>query len=224
VKKKFTVAIVTTSKTDLVVTNPRVIAIARHMYWRPDTLVRRVERALPAKMEQRLYLALAASVRIYPESLAKILREIMGIRELTVHDLVPVRVGKNLTADGFTPVVELLQETLWLVGRIGLDYQGVSVGMVNAARIVRVYGQGGVESVIDSIAQKLEAMEGMLGLRNRSWEYAMTIAIHFFASAVLPWCEERCIPYPLDFGEFLDTYGDMLGRLQRRVGKGDRDE
>src|SRR5258708_16424902 len=76
-----------TDKTALVPTNPRVANIAFRLRWNAETVIRRVEKSLPSKVEQQLYLRVAGGYRIHPESLAKLLEVFHGRQGLQSGDL-----------------------------------------------------------------------------------------------------------------------------------------
>ena len=82
----------------LVASNPRVQLIAARLKWRADTAVRRIKDALPAPLEQQIYLAIApqqGESGILPESLAKLLRMFLGDRNLDLADLASNAPGRG---------------------------------------------------------------------------------------------------------------------------------
>jgi hypothetical protein len=85
--------------------------IATRLRWKPQTLIARIEQALPAVIEQQIYLAVG-DFRILPGSMAKLLRMYLGHQELQLEDLNPRPVGKNLTFSKFGSFAEFLRECL----------------------------------------------------------------------------------------------------------------
>lgn len=188
--------------------NPSFARIVARFGWRPDTLTRRIEAALPAVVEQRLYLRIAETVRIRPESFATILRTLLAPGEtLQDRDMLDVSVGPNLKVNKFERIAELLVETL-NVSHVMAAYYGLSIG--NAARLCRALGPDHVEPVAESLLChcNLEA-----GTRRAA------IALGWLATIGLDLCEAIGAPYPNDCGDWLRSIPGAEYSLARRIGR-----
>ena len=172
-------ALVSTATTALVPSNPRVQLAAKRLNWKPETLVRRIQEALPAVVEQQVYLRVAPSFGIQPESIAKLLRYHLGSQELQPHDLNDRPAGNNLVNNKFTVAMEFLRETLNLVSHRSI-YSQIGISMETAAQLVTAYGEDApfiVESVVDSIGLIRER----LGIRRLSDSRLISLVITFIA-------------------------------------------
>ncbi len=189
--------------------NPSVRAIALRARWRPETLVRDVRKHLPATVEQQMYLRVAESVRIRPETLAKILRVLLGPRQLRPHDMIDVPVGKNLSVNLFVQTLDLALETLAVTHVLAEEYRPLSA--VHAARLVKAYGPENVQDIVDSlICYVANVMD--LGEKKRA------MAILWFAREGLTFCENGGYAYPNDVGPWLEQCPEAKRSLHRYIG------
>lgn len=181
-------------ETALTPAHPAVVSIAARAHWKPDTLVRKIKDALPAPVEQQLYLRIAESVRVQPSSLGKILRVFLGNKTLQPRDMIDRSVGKNLSVNLFVKTLDLALETLAVTHVMAEEYGPVTIEL--GARLVKAYGPDNVQDVIDSLLCYLTARMDV-GDRIRA------MAIAWFAREGLSYCEDRGTPYPSDVEEWL---------------------
>ncbi len=202
----------------LEVTGRRVQSVSGILHWKPETLIRRIKTALPAVVEQQLYLHVGGDFRIQPESLAKLLRSFLGSYELQPDDFFSVSVGNNLVKNKFADVADFLEGALTLLDKVSIDYAGFTMSMEDAAELVKTYGPEGAESIIDSIAANIDHIAPRLNAENRSFERAMGIAIGFLVDVIIP--DNRSSPAVLDMLEyFQDTDGLLRAQMRRATGK-----
>lgn len=190
--------------------NPSVRAIVARTGWRTSTLVRRVSSALSSPTEQEIYLRVAESVRIFPETIAKMLRGLLGSRTLQPHDMISVPRGKNLSTNLFVETLDLLLETVTVTHVLREQYGSISAE--DATTLVKAYGPDQVEIVADSIARHLEEY----------FEYPsekrMALALIWFAKKGIAYCDEKGIALPHDVGEWIERNPEIGRQLYRHIG------
>jgi len=206
----------------LVPSNPLVKGIAKRFRWNPETLISRVEKALPSVVEQQIYLRVGEDFRIHPESLAKLLREFLGHTELIPEDFFDKPVGDNLVYNKAADVAEYLEGCFNLINKISIDYSGVGISMKSAATLVKIYGPDGAEAIIDSIAVSLEDVSARMGWKDRSFERALCLAIGFLVKKVIPDMQKQGTPAVLDIMDYFEDIDQLVQyELNRFVGKDD---
>jgi len=182
---------------------------AKRRGWKTETMIRRVEAALPSQVERQLYLKIARTISANPETVAKILRVLVGDQQLSESDMHDVTVGPNLKINRFVATAELVLETLTVTHVLAEHYGSVSA--THAALLVRAYGPQFVEDVVDSLFQYLDRECGEAGERMRG------IAVRWFCREGLAWCDANGCPYPNDVEDWLDLHGEPRISLHRYV-------
>lgn len=142
--------------------NPRVQHIALRMGWKSETLVDRVKSDLPSIVEQNVYLRIAKSVILRPDSMKKILRRYLGQYELRAQDLIDRPIGNNLVTNKFSETIEYIETVLALLSKTGHNL-GYPMSIADACDMVALYGDHS-ESVLDSIASQIELVRTKLRL------------------------------------------------------------
>lgn len=192
-----TVALEHSSLYELKVTDPKVLKIASKLRLKPATVITKIEKALPAVVEQHMYLERGAEYRILPNSLKIILRTFLGERELKYQDLA----DENSIFDS---VEEYLDEVLTLQEKTSLQYDGVNLSMETASKLVLAYGSN-TDQIIDSIEANIEELGIRLGMRYRSPEIIMGYAISFLVDDVLEYNQKHGLPNVTDI---MDHFND----------------
>ncbi len=149
--------------------------------WKPETVLSRMERALPSVLEQILYLRVGVDFRLMPETFSKILREYLGVRELQLVDLKPL----GNTESKFDETVRFLASVLSILDKESLDYPGSGVSTLVATRIAKRYGPDHVIHILDSVMTNLDAIREFLGFRSASDDRMFGIAMSFLAYAIM---------------------------------------
>ncbi len=206
-------AITTRSTTALTTSNSRVLLTARRLNWKPETVIARIERALPAVVEQQVYLRVGPSFGVHPESVAKILRYHLGDQELQVHDLSNRSLGRNLVSSRFTNAMEFLRETLNLLGRRSI-YSSMSISIENAARLVSAYGDD-APAIIESVVDNLGLIRDRLKIRGMGNDRLASFVVTFIAKRV-----DQKVPVMdvMEIFELDDTSREFLGMLESETG------
>ncbi len=206
-----TQSIVVHSRTDALETaNVVVQAIATNKGWLPETLIRRVKNALPARVEQILYLRLAESTGYHPESVAKMLRGILGSHELQARDMLDVALGENLSINRFAETLDLLVEIVAMTRSLREMYGSLSID--DATSLAKAYGPDHVEVIADSVSRYLSSNFDVES------EQRLSMALHWLVFEGFVYCESRGVPYPQDFGEWLSDYPEAARKLGRYIG------
>lgn len=147
----------------LVVANPQLQGLAKHLGWKPETAIMRIERALPARLEQNLYLTvMAENPVVRPETFAKLLRHLNGGQELRDSDMNDRTVGENLTSNRFVDVGDLLGIALSLI-EWGKEYGDVGIGSETAACLAQAYGEH-AEAMLDMIQEHFDIIAEALNM------------------------------------------------------------
>ncbi|MBI2573843.1 MAG: hypothetical protein HYV78_00390 [Candidatus Wildermuthbacteria bacterium] len=147
-----------------------VTALARRLKWSPEALVRRIQDALPAPLEQQVYLEVALSLRLrratLPETFGKIFRELIGERKLTARDLEDRVVGENLVVNTMVEVGDYLAIALELLERFWeLGVRSVPTVRV-ATKLAMAYGEHAVD-IVEMVENNLHAILRGAGVRSR---------------------------------------------------------
>lgn len=207
------------TRSDLLVpTNERVLMVAQRLRWSPERAVARIKRALPAPLEQQVYLAIAPDFGVLPESMAKLLRIYLGHEELTLHDLEPRPAGLNLVTSKFESFAEFLRECLNLIKIVSKEYTSFTLSYEYAAMIVLHYGVQYPERLIELVDNNLEELCEMLGVNNEH-EYSkrMRLCIWLIVSKVIPENKKNGIPDVLDISDILTLSSSRRRELRRAV-------
>lgn len=178
----------------LVIGNPVINKLARRFHWKPETVIARIKTALPAPVEQELFLAVGAENRMRPISLRIILRAYLGSRELQMYDLE----GDNTL---FDEVVSYLENVFDIIDKTSLEYEGLSLGMYTVSQLVIAYGDH-TEEIIASVESSLAEFAEHLGVSHRSYARQMGICLHFLVWSILKYNHERGVPDPVDISEY----------------------
>lgn len=169
-------------KTQLLHPNNKFVRKASLSFgWKPETVLSRMERALPSVLEQVLYLRVGVDFRLLPETFSKILREYLGVRELQLVDLKPL----GTTESKFDETVRFLASVLSILDKESLDYPGSGLSTLVATRIAKRYGPDHVIYILDSVMTNLDAIREFLGFRSASDERMFGIAMSFLAYAIM---------------------------------------
>ena len=188
----------------LAVTNPTVISLSKAFNWKPETVIARVERALPEKFEQQVYLAVAESFRIRPESLALLLDIWRGGKPLTIHDLERRQIGQNVVANSFGNFSDFFEACMSLIKIVCKEYQAFGISMELAAHIVLAFGVNQPEALIEMIDTNLDECCEFFGVSlHRSYHERMRICTWSYIEHLLPKLREQGIPDVLDPSEFI---------------------
>lgn len=186
---------------ELTATTPQVAKVAKVFNWKPEKLLVRVQRALPALFEQHIYLAVAGNVRIHPESLAKILEVYRGSKPLSEGDLERRPLGKNVVSNSFGDFSDFFEACINLVKVVTKEYEAFGITMHFAAEIVSAYGPGQPEQVIEMIDTNLDECCEYFHVKSGSYSRRLRTCTWIFLKEVLPELRERGIPNVLDPSE-----------------------
>ncbi len=201
----------------LVPTNPHVQAIARRLRWKPDTAIRRIRAALPAVIEQQIYLAISpesGESGILPESMAKLLRLYMGHQQLQLDDLAPGSSGRNR----FTNFAEFLGACIMLLKIITREYSAFSLNIEHAGLIVLNYGTDDPELLIELVDCNLEEMCELLDISNNiPYSERMRICVGTLVGKVIPDNQRRGVVDTLDLTDFLGMPSAQRQSLRRII-------
>lgn len=194
--------VVVVETTVLVAQNPKVQAIAKSLRINAERLVVRIESALPAVVEQQLYLQVGGDFRLQPESMAKLLREYLGDHQLIATDLVSRPLGENLVYNRFNDVADFLQQVFNLISK-DLD---IPVSMRNAAKLVIAYGEH-AEEVVDDLIANSDYLRERFKLKTSRTERVVSFGISFLVEKVLPKMAKEGRPHPRTLSEYFEMEG-----------------
>lgn len=187
---------------ELAVTNQEVVKAASLLKWKPETIVRRVKKALPTIIHQQVYLALAADFRIHPESLAKLIDYYLGENGLKVEDLEPRSVGSNLVTSKFSLFTEFLSECFSLLRLVAEDYTELGMSLMNVAEIVQHYGTFEPQRVIELADHHLDEFCEYFGISEaHSYSERMRLCVWLFATKIIPENRRRGLPDIVDMSD-----------------------
>jgi hypothetical protein len=199
----------------LVPANPSVQLLANRLRWRPETAIARIKRALPAVMEQQIYLAIAPQAgesSLLPESMAKLLRLYLGHQNLQLDDLRPGSPGKSR----FTSFAEFLGECINLLKIITKEYSAFSLKIEDAGMIVLQYGKDDPERLIEMVDCNLEEICEVLDISNNlSYSLRMRLAVSIVVSRIIPENHKSGTPDLLDLSDFLNMASAQRRNLRR---------
>ncbi len=205
-------------ETRLVVGNPQVEKLAKRLHWSPERAILRIQRALPAPLEQEIYLELASDFGILPESMAKLLRFYLGEEELHIDDLDHRVVGDNLVSSKFVSFSEFLRECLNLLKIVSNEYTSFSLGIEQAALIVTHYGTDQPELLIEMVDGSLEELCDMLGVsNNKPYSQRMRLCIWLMVTNVIPENRKAGRPDILDLTDILSVSASRRTAMRRAV-------
>jgi hypothetical protein len=156
----------------LTVYNPSVRNLAKRLKWKPETAVRRIAQALPAVLEQNIYLLLVQEwqVGVQPETFCRILRYINNDQEIKEDDFRDRDVGENLISNKGVEIVEQASLSLLLIQKSRV------ISADTAVRLAKTYGEF-AEDIIDIVEENAYLLMGKLGLENVSLPKAMAIIL-----------------------------------------------
>ena len=201
----------------LVPNNPHVQAIARRLRWKPETTIRRIRQALPAVIEQQIYLAISperGESGILPESMAKLLRLYLGHQKLQLNDLAPDSSGRTR----FINFAEFLGACITLLKIITGEYSAFALSIEHAGLIVLNYGTDDPELLIEMVDCNLEAMCEVLDISNSiPYGERMRICVGTLVGKVIPDNQERGMPDVLDLADFLTMSSTQRQGLRRLI-------
>lgn len=202
----------------LVPTNPNIQKLAKRLHWKPQTAITRIQTALPAPLEQQIYLALAGDFAILPESMAKLLRLYLGYQELRLEDLAPRSTGKNLSYSKFDSFAEFLRECLNLLKIISKEYSSFSLSIEQVGFIVLYYGTDNPELLIEMVDTNLEEMCDVLGVNNQHpYNFRMRICLWIVVKKIIPDNHRRGQTDPLDITDFLEMSSSRRHQLRHAL-------
>lgn len=194
--------VVAVETTALVPQNAMVQAVATTLRINPERLIVRIQKALPAVVEQQLYLQVGGDFRLQPESMAKLLREYLGDQELVAADLTSRSLGGNLVSNRFNDVAGFLQQVFGVISK-DLD---IPVSMRHAARLVIAYGEH-AEEVLDDLIANAEYIRERFKLKTRKTERIVGFGIGFLVDKVLPKMAREGRPHPRTLTEYFEREG-----------------
>ncbi len=196
----------------LTVASPQVVAVARSLRWRPPVLLRRLQEALPAPVEQRVYLAVAGEMSMHPETFGKLLRTFLGGQTLQPVDLQERVVGKNLVTSRIAEVGDYLESALALLGKIQAGVDGISISAQSAGKLAMAYGEYAVD-IVGQIVEGVEEIREALGIGPEVPRKSVVgVAIRHITNHAH---DSGCTPLTLNVLEFFQDQ-QVAGRGKRR--------
>lgn len=199
----------------LVVTNPSVQLLANRLRWKPETAITRIKRALPAILEQQIYLAIAPQTgesALLPESLAKLLRLYLGYQKLDLQDVAPGSTGRQR----FSSFAEFLGDCLNLLKIVTKEYTAFTLKIEHAGLIVLHYGNNDPERLIEMVDCNLEEMCEVLDISNNlSYSMRMGICVSVVVTKIIPQNHRNGSPDLLDLTDFLNMNSAKRHNLRR---------
>jgi hypothetical protein len=190
--------------------NPAVQAISARMGWKTETLITRIQTSLPSVIEQHLYLRLARSMPLQPESLQKILRHYLGPNGLQASDLLSRPQGANLSTNRFDETAEYLENVLHLLRKANIDL-AYSLSIFQAADLSLLYGDH-AEGILDSIDSNLEDIRAKFHFRRFQRAVVFMIAV----KVVINYARERggvCLADVMDIFDEMQFTEDQVMKL-----------
>jgi hypothetical protein len=189
---------------ELVPTNPAVLAVSKALHWKPETAIIHIQRALPAKFEQQVYLRIGPDFGMKPESLAKILSIYRGSKPLCENDRERYVIGENLVVSSLSEASDFIEACMDLVKVIAKEYPAFGLSHTLAALIVQAYGTDSPEQVVEMIDTNLDELCEYFEVGSkRSYSERMRICVYLFIQNLLPELRRRGVPNPLDLDEFI---------------------
>ncbi len=164
--------------------NSKVQAIAKQLGWRSETAIARVKKALPAPLEQGVFVSLVSEARLgmYPESFAEVLRFFAGKQELEEKDLEDIIGPEGYVHNRFEEVVDDVAATMNILGKF--DELGIRAmpSALTAARLVFAYGEEGAEGILELVENNLHSLMDSIGLKGVRIHPAMAIILNEIAA------------------------------------------
>lgn len=142
----------------------KVCALAKRLRHKPETLMARIERSLPALLEQNLYLLLALECEktVLPGTFANILRYYTNGQELVPADLKDREIGKNLISNKVSSLGDYLEVALSLMGKLDKLDLSTPISSGTAARLARAYGEDAAD-ILEIVDNELQYIIDGLG-------------------------------------------------------------
>lgn len=207
--------------------NPGVIQIGSKLRWRPATVIRRIERALPGRFEQSMYLLVARDFGIQPETMSALLSAYHGRVSLIERDMLrPRSIGQGLQTDAFQDFADFFFACMNLLKVVTQEYNAFAMRLEQAAQLVAVYGDRDAEALVEIIDGNLDRCCDILAISNSlSASLRMRLCLHVFISEVLPENRECGLPDMLDVDDFAEICLRRRSALHNVIGRSlDRDE
>ncbi|TSC78138.1 MAG: hypothetical protein G01um101433_425 [Parcubacteria group bacterium Gr01-1014_33] len=139
----------------LVPSDPNVRSLSNRLGWKADTLIARVQKALPQKLEQDMFLHLTVDWRVplHPETFRSIYLYFTNGQWLSNHDLEDRKLGENIYSNKGEKIIDQLSLTMNLLH--WQKEQGYFIGWRTAAHLVQAYGED-AEDILSMIAESLD--------------------------------------------------------------------
>lgn len=185
----------------------RLRSIASKMHLKPETLLTKIEKALPSMVEQYMYLRLSADFRIHPETLSKLLRCYLGKEMLEPKDLQTKVLGNGIAIRKVDQVAEFLETCFSLLDKSSEDYSGLRLGAEAVARFVKYFGHDHAENMMASIANELYYIKGRLSLVNKSDKFVFRYAFYYIVFVI---SEHENLVQITDVRDFFEDHDDLL--------------
>lgn len=169
-----TALVVTGEGTKLQVMDPNVQSLAKHLGWRPDTVIARIERHLPARIQQDMYLLTVRDwIPILPETFARVLEYVSPYQRVTQELL--ERDEKKVIAIGDN-IALLLSLLAW-----GKEEDSTIIDVESAARLAAMYGDY-AEDILDLVEDTLDRIRDQIGLGKLPRPQAFAIVVKAIAN------------------------------------------
>lgn len=205
-----------TTESGLVPSNPLVVRMAKRLRWSPERAVARIQRALPAPLEQQIYLELASDFGIHPETMSKILRFYLGENNLQIEDLEPRPIGQNLVVSKFASFAEFLGGCLDLLKLVSSEYGELGLSVMHVANIVQHYGIYEPERLIETIDTNIDEMTDMLGIGDdRGHADKMRLCIWLVVTKIIPEQKRNGCPDVIDIADIMTVLQESRREFRR---------
>ncbi len=199
--------------------NPALQLVAKKLHLKPETLIGHIKRDLPAPVEQYVYLQLARDFSIRPETLKKILREILGDQVIQVGHLDQRKVGENLAIRPIDRIAEKIEAALNFLHKLSIDYQGLRLGSTRIAQLISVYDIEDAEALVDSIVSNLCLVRERLHMSNKSDNKVIRAGIYFCIECIE---NDPTLSNITDIRSFFEDQDDLMRRfILQEMGEGD---
>jgi len=213
------VAVAEAPITGLVPANPVVTAVAEKLRWKPSTLIARVKEALPAVVEQQMYLTVCEDFRIHPETMATLLEAFRGFaRPLEAIDAVSRPVGRDLIVNRLDIVSEKVEWALAILDKDRDHLTEIQMSAKHVAVLVNCYGEHS-EVIVDTLISEASMIAESIGWDNIS-ENAMCGVLF---TMLVEFIEAAESPNPITGEEIADRVVDFMIRKLSSPNK-DEDE
>ncbi len=199
----------TTDTTALVPSNVRVQTVAFVLRWRRETLIRRVEAALPSTTEQQIYLKVAGGFRVMPETVKTMLEVFRGSAELLPQDMVSSHPGRHYVVNTFDIMHEKVEKACDLI-RNGEDKALYPMSAEHAAILVEFYDSAAYD-IVGMLVDNVFEVGQKLGMTSESERVIVGVAISTLAKRLK--AHKKGSPMPL-------TIDDMFAHHEVRTMRG----